>query len=295
MKTEERVETIRLFRDRLKEVIAQTGLSRAAFAERLGIDRSTLSQVLSGAGDRLPRAETLAAIARDRKISVDWLLGLTQHGGPGADVLTQPMEIAPGGLSPADERLTRWHTEAAGYKIRYVPTTLPDLFKTEPVIRYEYFRLNEPVSASRIEAASARLEVQRRPDGDMEVCSTIQAIEGFARGQGYWTGLPDRDRHEQLQQMIGLVEELYPAFRWFLYDAHDRYSAPITVFGPMRATIYVGQMYFVFNSTEHIRALTAHFDELIRAARIQPPSVPDFLRNLLKELEESMAAGKAHT
>jgi hypothetical protein len=93
--------------------------------------------------------------------------------------------------------------------------------------------------------------------------------------------------------MIGLIEELYPACRWFLSDARDRFSAPITVFGPLRATIYVGQMYFVFNSTEHIRALTAHFDGLIRAAKIQPPSVIDLLHDLLAELDGRAAKGWA--
>jgi transcriptional regulator with XRE-family HTH domain len=289
MRTADRVETVRILRERLTELIVRSGLSRSAFAERLDIDRSTLSQVLAGTDDRLPRAETLASIARDRKVSVDWLLGLTQQGGLGADLLTQPLEIESGGSSPADARLTRWHNEAAGYKIRYIPTTLPDLCKTAAVIRYEYRTLTEPVSASRIEAATARLEAQRRPESDMEVCSTIQAVEGFARGEGYWSDLPVAQRREQLRHMIALMDELYPTFRWFLYDARDRYSVPITVFGPLRATIYVGQMYMVFNSTEHIRALTAHFDELIRAAKVQPPDVPPFLGRLLDEIDGAAA------
>jgi hypothetical protein len=43
-------------------------------------------------------------------------------------------------------------------------------------------------------------------------------------------------------------------------------------------------MYFVFTSTEHIRELTAHFDSLIRAARIQPPDVAALVRKLAGEL-----------
>ena len=52
------------------------------------------------------------------------------------------------------------------------------------------------------------------------------------------------------------------------------------VFGPKRAVFYVGQMYFVFNSSEHIRLLTNHFDELIRAAVVQPPDTIALLRKL---------------
>ena len=37
-------------------------------------------------------------------------------------------------------------------------------------------------------------------------------------------------------------------------------------------------MYFVFTSTEHIRELTHHFENLIRAARVQPNEMADHLR-----------------
>ena len=40
----------------------------------------------------------------------------------------------------ADDQLLDWHREAAGYKIRHVPATLPDIFKTEAVLRWEYDR-----------------------------------------------------------------------------------------------------------------------------------------------------------
>src|SRR3546814_2465267 len=86
--------------------------------------------------------------------------------------------------------------------------------------------------------------------------------------------------------MIALVEELYPTYRWFLYDGLAHYSAPVTIFGPIRAAVYIGNMYFVFNSTEHIRALTQHFDNLIRGAIVQPPEVPQLLRLLLQRSEE---------
>jgi hypothetical protein len=60
---------------------------------------------------------------------------------------------------------------------------------------------------------------------------------------------------------------------------------PYTVFGAMRAAIYVGEMYFVFTSTEHIRELSRHFDQLIRAARVQPHELAAFIRKLIKEVQ----------
>lgn len=279
----DRRETVRIFRQRLADVIVRAGGSRSAFAERIGVDRSTLAQVLSEANDRLPRAETLAAIAADQQVSIDWLLGLSQDGPLAPAIIEQPLTIEPGGHSPADERLTRWHAEAAGYKVRYVPSTLPDLLKTEELIRYEYRDYVGPIPESRIEAAHARLANQRRPETDMEVCSSVQSVESFARGEGIWRDLAAPARRAQLEWMITLIDELYPTFRWFLYDGVRRFSVPLTVFGPKRAAIYVGHMYLVFNGTGHIRVLTEHFDNLIRAAIVQPPKVSALLRRLLAE------------
>lgn len=272
------------FRERLESVIEKSGLSRSAFAIQAGMDRSTLSQLLSAANDRLPRVETLAAIAARWQVSIDWLLGLSQQGQLGADIMEEQISIRRDALSAADEMLLEWHREAIGYKIRYVPSSLPDLLRTEDVARYElgYFATSRPEQA--IEKAAVRLAYQRRPETDMEACSSLQSIAGFARGEGIWRGL-DRDiRRRQLDHMIELVEELYPTFRWFLFDGLQRFTIPVTLFGPLRAAIYLGQMYIVFTSTEHIRTLTQHFDDLIRSAVIQPTDVPTYLRTLKDEI-----------
>lgn len=275
-----RYEMVEIFRERLNSVIQRSGLSRSAFANEVGMDRSTLSQLLSTANDRLPRAETIAAIAAKAHVSVDWLLGLSQEGQLGTDVLAQVLEIEAGTASPGDARLRRWQAEASGYKIRYVPTTLPDLMRTQAVIRYEYREYGTVVREGRIEQTEAQLAYSRRPETDMEVCSSFQSLEGFARGEGVWRKLPPATRRAQVEWMILLLDELYPTFRWFLYDGLKRYSVPLTIFGPKRAAIYLGNMYFVFNSTEHIRVLTQHFDDLIRAAVVQPPEVVDYLHGL---------------
>jgi len=279
-----RDETVETFRERLAEVIAGSGLRRSAFARRVGIDRSTLAQLLSPNNDRLPRAETIAAIALNQQISVDWLLGLTQEGSLSADLMPQPLEIEVGGDAPQDERLARWHAEAAGYKIRYVPASLPDLLKSEPMIRYEYGEQGTHVREARLEEAGARLAYLRRPETDMEMCSTVQSIEDFAHGHSQWLDLAKAERRRALSVMVERLEELYPTLRWFLFDRRTRYSVPLTIFGPKRAAIYIGNMYFVLNSTEHIRVLTRHFDDLIRIAVLQPRDTIEYLRKLASNI-----------
>jgi transcriptional regulator with XRE-family HTH domain len=280
----DRRETVQVFRKNLSEVIERSGLSRSAFAAKLGLDRSTLSQLLSPDIQRLPRAETIAAIATSEQVSVDWLLGLSQEGQLGLDLVGPELEIEPGAGSPADERLQRWHAEAAGYKIRYVPATLPDLLKSEEVIDFEYRHHGSAVPQVRLQQAEERLAYSRRPETDMEVCTSFQSVEEFARGEGIWRALPVEIRRLQIGSMIRLIEELYPTFRWFLFDGLQRYCPPMTVFGPQRVAVYFGNMYVVFNSTEHIREMTRHFDGLIRAAVVQPTDMAAFLKSLLEEL-----------
>lgn len=167
MKHSERVE---IFRDRLNEILSRNDMSRSAMAREIGIDRSTLSQLLSDHNNRLPRAETIATIAEVHQVSADWLLGLSQEGSLGTDLMAQPMEFEQASPSELDTLLERWHQEAVGYKIRYVPSTLPDLLKTEPVLLYEFRKLDRPDPDQLIEETEQRLTYQRRPETEMEAC-----------------------------------------------------------------------------------------------------------------------------
>jgi transcriptional regulator with XRE-family HTH domain len=275
---------VEMFRERLVEVIAKTGLSRSAFARRVGIDRSTLSQILSASANRLPRVETLEAIARSEQISIDWLVGLSEAGGLQPNVVPHRVEIAPGSGSRSDERIAHWYAEAAGYKVRYVPSTIPDLLKLPEVFDYEYSSSVAATPERQQELGEHLLDYQRRPETDMEVCTARQGIEALAHGWGLWRGLAPELRRRQLEQMARITEELYPTFRYFLFDGLTHYSVPVTIFGPQRAAIYIGQMYLVLSSRELIVTLTAHFDELIRHAAVQAHEVWVYLRELASEL-----------
>lgn len=277
-------ELVNRFRERLGELVADTRQSRSDFAVYAGIDRSTLSQLLSSRNRRLPRVETLAAIAETSGVSVDWLLGLS-HGGPArADIVHEEFALNLDELSPLDEAWIEWHEQSAGSKVRTLPASLPDLLKTEAVIRHEVQRYTTIRPEQRIETATAPLELARAPGSDLECCNSIQAIEGFARGWDVWGSLEHRHRVAQLDQMIELCEELYPTFRWFLYDGRQRYSAAVTVFGLDRAVLYLGQMYLVLNNRNHVTTFVKHFDDLIRASVVQPPGVPNLLRKLRSEI-----------
>lgn len=277
-------ETIVTFRNRLREVMEQNDESQSAFARRVGLDRSTLSQLLDERGDRLPRAETIVAIASAAQVSVDWLLGLAQEGRLGTEVIERMLEIETDAGSPIDHRLQRWHEEAAGYRIRYVPSGIPDLLKTEALIRYEHRHVAGQVSDALASSAAARLAQMRQPDAEMEMCSSQQLLEGLARGEGVFRDLPWPERRQQLESMAKLLDELYPSLRWFLFDGLYTFSVPFTVFGPFRAAVYFGSMYLVLNATEHVRLLSRYFDQLVRAARVQPPSVPAMIQGLIEEV-----------
>lgn len=276
----DRAELVRLFRERLLAVMARSGLNQSSFAARAGIDRSTLSQILSPANDRLPRLESVASIARLGQVSLDWLLGLREVESTDPGMLTEHLSFERDAESPVDARLVSWLQEAAGYKIRHVPVNFPDVLKTQAVIDAEFASFLTLSPQRRLEITQSRLDYLRRPETDMEAAAPMQVIESFARGEGRWQSLPAEVRRAQIDHLIALCEELYPRFRWYLYDGRELYSAPITIFGPIRAAIYIGQSFLVMQSRDHIRTLIGHFDQLVRAAKVEPKDIPAYLRDL---------------
>jgi transcriptional regulator with XRE-family HTH domain len=267
-----------ILRGRLILLSQRSGLNLSQMAVGIGLDRSALSQMLSGQTLRLPRAETLMRIAQRHSVSLDWLMGLSEDEALSA-ALTPAFEIEQTRPDGDDPLLARWHSEAAGTKIRYVPAALPDLLRTEDVITFDARRMGSRLETE-ISEARTRVAYNRQPETDMEVVMPLQTLQQFAKGEGIWAGLDASVRSHQLRHMGKLIDELYPTFRLFLFDGVKNYSAPFTVFGPRRASVYLGEAYLVLNAKDAVASLARRFDHLVRQAVVHAHEVPDYCEKL---------------
>jgi len=274
-----------LFRNRLQQAMASSGDTQSSLARKTGADRSTLSQTLAGTSARLPNGQLVAQCAQSLGVSADWLLGLSDKPGTLEHILAQAISMVDAPRALIDAQLFAWHQEAAGYKIRHVPAGLPDMVKIRPMLEWEYApSLGHTIDLA-IASAEDRLNWMRQAQSDYEIALPLHELQGFARAEGYYRGCPKQIRIEQLKHLARLTEQLYPVMRICLFDARKIYSSPITIFGPLRAVIYLGQKYMVFRVPDRIQALSQHFDGLIRAAEIGTRDLPAIIDALLQELD----------
>jgi len=269
-----------LFRDRLGEAMQRRGVSQSALARAVGVDRSTVSQLVKGSGARLPNAQVVGECAAALGVSADWLLGLTDRPETAADILASSLSLTEAPRAFVDEQIFRWHQEAAGYKIRHVPAGLPDMLKTRAVLEWEYADYLGRSIDQAVGASEDRLAWMRRSQSDYEIALPLYEVHSFVHGEGYYAGLPHGARAEQVRFLLEVTEQLYPRLRLYLFDARRLYSAPLTIFGPLLAALYIGQSYMVFRDSERVQALSAHFDHLVREAHVGARALPDHVRAL---------------
>lgn len=275
-----------LFRQRLSQAMTEGAMNQSALARAVGVDRSTISQLLAGDGTRLPNAQLVAECASALGVSADWLLGLTGRPERLADLLAASMSITEAPRALADEQIFAWHREAAGYKIRHVPATLPDMLKTRDLLRWEYELHLGRSPEQAIGAAQDRLTLMRGGKSDHEIALPMHELVCFARGEGYYAGLPVEIRIAQIDRVLDLLDQLYPSLRVYVFDARRVFSAPITVFGPLLAVLYLGRHYLAFRDSERVGSLAQHFDWLVREAETGARDVPALLRRLRDEIAQ---------
>lgn len=272
-----------VFRVRLAEAMAERGVTQSALARMTKVDRSTISALLSY-GTRLPNAQLAADCAAALGISADWLLGLSGRPEPIADLLATSLTITEAPRALIDETIFGWHREAAGYKIRHVPATLPDMLKTRAMVDWEYSPQLGRTADQAIGAFEDRLAWMRGARSDYEIALPLHELDAFASATGYYHGLPLAIRRAQLERLITLCDQLYPSLRICLFDARRVFSAPVTVFGPLLAVIYLGRHYIAFRDSVRVETITQHFDGLVREAEVGARQMVDHLQTLLAKL-----------
>ncbi|MEO0911313.1 MAG: helix-turn-helix transcriptional regulator [Pseudomonadota bacterium] len=272
-----------IFRVRLLEAMNTKDVSRSALARLAGVDRSTIGQLLKADLPRLPNAQLAADVAASLGVSTDWLLGLTNRPERPGDIVAAAMALSPAERSSADAQLLQWHQEAAGYKIRHVPATLPDLLKTESMLGWEYSTFKTKDITGAVEAMRDQLEWLNSGVSDYEIAIPLHELQACAEGAAYYEGLEPSVRKEQLNVIADLCEKMFPRLRVFLFDAHKVFSSPITVFGPKLAVVYIGQCYLAFRESQRVTSLTNHFDWLVREAVVDARNVPAHIRELMSK------------
>ncbi len=270
-----------MFRDRLLQAMAQADVTQSALSRRVGVDRSTLSQLLKDKGARLPNAQLVAECAAALGVSADWLLGLSQRPEQAADLVASAIAMTEAPRAMIDDQIFAWHQEAKGYKIRHVPARLPDMLKTDDMLRWEYAPALGKTIEQAIGASTDRLNWMRGAGSDYEIAVPLSELTAFAEGRGYYAGLCPDIRRAQLARFGELHAQLYPSLRLHLYDPRRVYSAAITVFGPLLAVIFIGRNYLVFRDTERVSGITTHFDTVVRAAEISQRDVTPYLDALI--------------
>lgn len=270
------------FRTRLAQAMRERSETQAGLARAAGVDRSTISQLLRGAGARLPNAQVVAECAGALGVSADWLLGLTERPEPAADLLATSLTLTEAPRALVDEQIFAWHQEAAGYKIRHVPAALPDMLKTRAILEWEYAPHLGRTTTQAVGAAQDRLDLMRDSRSDYEIALPVHEMVSFARAEGYYAGVPSALRREQIAHLRALHEQFYPSLRLYLFDARKLFSAPITVFGPLLAVLYLGRNYVAFRDSVRVEAFTVHFDALVRAAQVPARALPGFLDTLAR-------------
>lgn len=268
------------FRLRLARAMEDRHVSQSALARRIGVDRSTVSQLLTDTGARLPNAHVVGGCASALGVSADWLLSLSNRPESAAELLASSLTMAEAPRALVDERIFEWHQQAAGYKIRYVPATLPDMLKTRAVLEWEYAPHLGRTADQAIGASEDRLTWMRSAQSDYEIAMPLYEIHSFARGTGYYDGLSLQVRLDQIDHLLDLCDQLYPRLRIYLFDAKRLYSAPVTIFGPLLCVFYAGSHYMAFRDRDRIEIFSRHFDTLVREADLTARHFPTHLRQL---------------
>ena len=275
-----------IFRSRLLQAMDEKSVTQSGLARAIRVDRSTISQLLTKESARLPNAQVVGECASELGVSADWLLGLSERPESAADLMAINLTMTEAARALIDDQIFNWHKEAIGYKIRHVPAGLPDMLKTHDVLEWEYRPHLGRTTDQAIGASNDRLQFMRDSRSDYEIAFPLHELNSFARAEGYYHGLSLDLRMKQIDQILDLYDQLYPTLRIYLFDSRRLFSAPVTVFGPLLAVLYVGRNYIAFRDKERVQTISRHFDGLVREASISDRAFLAHLQQLRHSIKE---------
>jgi hypothetical protein len=196
-----------------------------------------------------------------------------------ADLLATSLTMTEAPRALIDEAIFAWHREAAGYKIRHVPATLPDMLKTRAMVEWEYAPQlgrtpNRPSAPSRTgwPGCAARGRIMKSP------CPCTRSTP-LPAPTGYYRGLPAGCGPSRSTASPPVRPALPLAAAVPLRCAAGVFR-PVTVFGPLLAVVYLGRSYIAFRDAARVQAMTEHFDWLVREAEVGARDAARHLRAL---------------
>lgn len=274
------------FQQRLRTALEQTGDTVSGFCREHDLDRPTITQLLLAKDYRMPRGDTLAALATALNVSADWLLGLSEDPQKGIELVDAAINIGIERAVPSSLSIADWHRQVPDSKIRCVsPLGIPDQLKTDDTLLYEYLPIygTEKKVRAFIESADRRVITERRRK-DYEVCISQQRLHDFAHGAWLWGSMPARQRRKQLEYMADEADALYPHFRLHVFDEMQMLSNSFYVFGSKAAMWVTDTGKLVFNRATHIDYFNNMFDSYIRHTVVHPHEAAAYIRKLAESV-----------
>lgn len=272
-----------LFQKRLRQVLEDHGQSLNAFCRAHGLDRPTITQLLIAKDSRLPRGDTLAALADALGVSTDWLLGLSEDRQKGVELVFEAFAVKQVQDMPVEAQWYSWHEEAQGTPIRYVLNEgVPEMLKTPETLTYEFAPMIGAAAAAHMAESEERKKFIGFGQENYSACCSHQELGLFAGGHGLWVDMPAAARRAQLQFMAHEIERLYPSAQYYVFDEMKILAHPFAVFGKKRAVIQCSGDYLVYTRETHINYFISLFNRYIQNATAHPHEAAQYVERLAK-------------
>lgn len=279
----QKIQRAAIFQKRLRAALEGCGQSVNAFCRNHDLDRPTITQLLIAKDSRLPRGDTLAALADALNVSSDWLLGLSDDRRKGVELIFEALAVKQVQDTPVEAQWYAWMEEAQGTHIRYVLNEgVPEMLKTPDTQIFEFAPLIGLAAAKKIAESAERKKFVTFGHENYTACCSLQQLKLFALGQGLWEGMPAKHRRAQLEFMAERLAALYPNAQYYFFDELKILSHPFAVFGKKRAVIQCSGDYLVYNRETHIHYFINLFNRYIQHAAVHPHQAADYTRGLIK-------------